>query len=165
VQNTAFDGTAFDWSDNLNGNSSSTIFDYNAYNTNNLSWQSYPQFSPRSNTLEVVGAHDIFVTNFNWQSSWLGDFYLPATSPLIDHGSTTADQVGLYHFTTQTSQVPETNSIADIAYHYVATDTNGVPLDTNGDGIPNYLEDANGNGLVDAGDLGEWAVSPYGLNS
>jgi hypothetical protein len=35
----------------------------------------------------------------------------------------------------------------DIGYHYVATDTNGIPLDSNGDGIPDYIEDANGNGL------------------
>jgi hypothetical protein len=52
--------------------------------------------------------------------------------------------------------VPETNSIVDIGYHYVAVDGYGNPLDANGDGIPDYLEDANGNGIYDAGDLGPW---------
>jgi hypothetical protein len=51
----------------------------------------------------------------------------------------------------------EGDSIVDIGYHYVATDTNGIPLDSNSDGIPDYLEDANGNGLVDSGEIG-WNI-------
>jgi hypothetical protein len=73
----------------------------------------------------------------------------------------TADQIGLYHFTTQTNQVKEANSIVDIGYHYVAVDAYGNPIDTDGDGIPDYLEDTNGNGVFDSGDLGDWLVSPY----
>jgi len=164
VIDTAFDGTAFAWSDNFSGNTNYTQFDYNAYNTNNLSWQTYPYpYPPTYGTLETVGAHDLNVTNYNWEPSWFGTFYLPTNSPLINQGSTTADQVGLYHFTTQTNQVPETNSIVDISYHYVATDTNGVPLDSNGDGIPDYIEDANGNGLVDSGEIGWNIVGDLGL--
>ena len=60
----------------------------------------------------------------------------------------TADQVGLYHFTTQTNQVLEGTSVVDIGYHYVATDLHGNPLDSNGDGIPDSIsEDPLGNGL------------------
>jgi hypothetical protein len=118
----------------------------------------YNSFLTNDDRLPVHGAHDLILTNsYNWQSSWFGNYYLPTNSPLINAGDVTADQVGLYHFTTQTNQVPETNSIVDIGYHYVATDTNGVPLDTNGDGIPDYLEDANGNGLVDSGEIG-WNI-------
>ena len=57
-------------------------------------------------------------TNLAWQSSWLGDYYQAPDSPLIQAGSTTADLLGLYAFTTQTNQVPETNAIVDIGYHY-----------------------------------------------
>jgi hypothetical protein len=162
VENCAFDGTAIlTQNDNFNGNTNYTLFNYNAYDYGNTNWQGY-DFGvgiPCTNTLEVVGANSVIVTNgYNWQSSWLGDFYLPTNSPLINVGSTNANLLGLYHFTTQTNQVPETNSVVDIGYHYVATDTNGIPLDSNGDGIPDYLEDANGNGLVDSGEIG-WNIT------
>ena len=51
----------------------------------------------------------------------------------------------------------------DIGYHYVATDAYGNPLDSNGDGIPDYLEDVNGNGLVDSGEIGWNVVGDLGL--
>ena len=47
----------------------------------------------------------------------------------------------------------ETNSIVDIGYHYVAVDANGIPFDTNTNGIPDYLDDANGNGVIDSGEI------------
>jgi hypothetical protein len=153
IENCTFDGTGTTYMDNnAGGNTNITYCDFNA-------------FLSGSNRLVVLGAHDVIVTNsFNWQTSWFGNYYLPPNSPLINAGSVTADVVGLYHYTTQTNQMPETNSIVDIGYHYVATDSYGNPLDTNGDGIADYLEDANGNGIFDAGDLGEWKISPFGLN-
>jgi hypothetical protein len=112
------------------------------------------------------GGHELTnVVSYNWESSWLGNYYLPTNSPLINKGNTTANLLGLYHFTTQTNQVLEGDSIVDIGYHYVATDLYGKPLDTNGDGIPDYLEDANGDGIFDAGDLSDWQISPYGLTA
>src|SRR6185312_5358236 len=88
------------------------------------------------------------------------NYYLPANSLFVDIGSTTADQFGLYHFTIQTNQVIESNSIVDLGYHYLATDANGDPLDSNGNGIPDYLEDVNGNGIVDAGETPWFPVPP-----
>ena len=116
-----------------------------------------------------VGGHNAYVTNCTrliiakpgditlpaspaYQAGPLGYYYLPADSPLINAGSTNADQIGLFHYTTQTNQTKETNSIVDIGYHYVAVDGNGNSMDLNGNGIPDYLEDANGNGLVDNGE-------------
>jgi hypothetical protein len=151
VINSAFDGTSLDI-EYYGANASYASYNHNAYTNSSNPF-------PFSN-------HDVVVANFNWQSSWFGNYYLPPNSPLINRGSTTADQVGLYHFTTQTNQVPENNSVVDIGYHYVATDVNGNPLDTDGDGVPDYLEDTNGNGIFDAGDLSNWLVSPYnGLTS
>ena len=150
IENCSFDGTDLSGIEDSSGGDTNILYcDHNAIVTN-------------LTTLPATGGHDVVVTTFNWQSSWFGDYYLPTNSPLINVGSTTADQVGLYHFTTQTTQVPETNSIVDIGYHYVATDAYGYPLDTNGDGIPDYLEDANGNGLFDAGDIADWLAPIYG---
>jgi hypothetical protein len=98
------------------------------------------------------------VTNYDWQSAVLGDFYLPDTSTLVDAGSTTADLLGLYHYTTSTNQTQETTSTVDIGYHYVALDANGNPADYDGDGVPDYLEDANGNGAVDSGET-DWMLA------
>jgi hypothetical protein len=140
ITDCAFDGVA------IHADAAGLVCDYNSFLTN-------------ADRLPISGAHDVILTtSYNWQSSWFGDFYLPTTSLLINAGDVTADTIGLYHFTTQTNQVPETNSIVDIGYHYVATDAYGNPLDSNGDGIPDYLEDANGNGLWDNGET-NWALA------
>jgi hypothetical protein len=148
IENCAFNGTDFsNFNDYSGGNTNETYCNFNAFITNQT-------------RLPVLGTHDVIVTNnsFNWQSSWLGNYYLPTNSWLINAGSVTADIVGLYHFTTQTNQVKETNSVVDIGYHYVGVNQYGNPLDANGDGIPDYLEDANGNGLVDSGEIG-WNIA------
>jgi hypothetical protein len=58
-------------------------------------------------------------TSFNWQSGLLGYFYLPANSPLIDHGDNYQGLgiSGNGAFTTQTTGMPDYNTV-DIGYHY-----------------------------------------------
>jgi hypothetical protein len=142
VLDCAFEGTAFTISSY--GTGTNTDYDYDAY-TNGA-----PE-------LPATGTHNITnIVSYYWQSSWLGNYYLPPGSSLINAGDVPASQVGLYHFTIQTNQVPEGTNIVSIGYHYVAVDQYGNPLDSNGDGIPDYLEDANGNGIYDTGDLGDW---------
>lgn len=128
---------------------------HNAYVNNATNW--YGDITQSQDT--------IVTTDFIWQSGPLGDYYQPTDSPLIDVGSTNADQIGLYHYTTLTNQVKETNSIVDIGYHYVAVDTYGNPFDDDGDGIPDYLADSNGNGLVDSGEIPWLLPSPPSISS
>jgi len=99
------------------------------------------------------------ITDLAWVTGPLGSYYQATNSPLRNNGSATADQLGLYHYTVTTNEVPETNSIVDIGYHYVALGGNGLPLDSNGDGIPDYLEDSNGDGVYNVGDLANWQGS------
>ena len=64
-------------------------------------------------------------------SGWLGNFYLPTNSPLINASALSAADLGLFHFTTQTNQTKEGSTLLDIGYHYVAVDSNGKPIDSN----------------------------------
>ena len=142
VRNCAFDGAIITAS-SYGANSSYASYDDNA-------------FTNTAGKFPIGGTHDKIVTNgFNWQRSWFGNYYLPSDSPLIRAGVVTADKIGLYHFTTQTNQTPETNAVVDIGYHYVATDGSGTPLDTYWQGIPDYLADSNGA-------LGAWEMSYFG---
>jgi hypothetical protein len=149
VSNCAFDGTIIDVNaaDLINPG-----FDYNAF-TNGMT------------RFPTGGAHDVNVgDSFNWQASWLGNYYLPYGSNLKDANTLiTANQVGLYHYTTQVDQTKEGTSPLDIGYHYIAVNANGNPIDTDGDGVPDYLEDANGNGLVDSGETNWQDANDLGL--
>jgi hypothetical protein len=132
--------------------------------TNSTLTNGYNAYLNCSGRLEPTNVFDIVSTNsLAYQSGPLGNFYQPTNSPLIHAGSTTADQVGLYHYTVTTNQVVESTNTVSIGYHYVAVDANGNPLDSNGNGIPDYLEDANGNGLVDSGEIGWNIVGDLGL--
>lgn len=105
----------------------------------------YNGYVTNQNRLTPNGANDVVLTNTPlYHAGPLGRFYYPTNygnlSRLIDAGSSPADDVGLYHFTTVTNQVKETNSFVDIGYHYVALNTNAVPFDTDGDGTSDYLD-------------------------
>jgi len=98
-----------------------------------------------------TNANDVVLSSFRYTNGPLGSFYQVSTN-LIDEGSRTADLAGLYHYTTRTNQVKETNSVVDIGFHYVAVDANGNPVDTDGDGISDPEEDLDGDGVFDPAD-------------
>jgi len=98
-----------------------------------------------------TNATDKVVASISYDPGPLGRFYLPTNSVLINAGSTNADYLGFYHYTTSaTNQVKETNSFVDIGLHYAALNSSGQPIDGDGDGVPDYLEDANGNSAFDS---------------
>lgn len=107
---------------------------YNAYVTNatNITFRIYP-----------TKATDLILTSSpNYQAGPLGNYYHPINSALINRDTATAaSSVGLYHYTLSTNfsggfQIRETNSWLDTGYHYVAVNTNGLPIDTDGGGAP-----------------------------
>lgn len=89
-----------------------------------------------------------------YQVGPLGSYYLPSTTTLWNTGSRTAADAGLSQYTTSIDQSKEasegTDNLVNIGLHYVATagSTSTQPKDSEtptGDGIPDYVEDANGN--------------------
>ena len=97
---------------------------------------------------------DIVLTNFSYASGPLGNYYQASTN-LFNASNQPADLAGLYHYTTQTNQVKETNSTVDIGYHCVAVSTNGNPLASYWTTQPDYLADTNGA-------LGTWLMQNFG---
>jgi hypothetical protein len=112
-------------------------------------------------TIAGGGTHEVVLTSAPpYQTNFFGNYYMPTTTPLYGAGSTTAGALGLYHYTTRVDQTKEGDDTAkanvNIGVHYVAADlTTGLPKDSDGDGIPDYVEDANGNGVVDANET-DW---------
>jgi hypothetical protein len=107
------------------------------------------------NTTQLVqGGSNVVVSAFTYTNSWLGNYYQVSTN-LLNKGSRGADVAGLYHHTVLASQAKETNSVVDLGFHAAAVDANGSPIDTEGDGLSDVLEDANGNGALNTGET-DW---------
>lgn len=141
-------------------------FSDNLFDTTNLVQvgfvtNNYNAYLTNSARLTNNGVNDVklTVTNITYDTGSLGSFYLPTNltshSVLFNSGSQNATNAGLYHFTTTTNQVKETNSVVDIGFHYVAVNSGGQLIDTDGDGLPDYLEDSDGDGAVDSGET-DW---------
>ncbi|HXU75292.1 MAG TPA: LamG-like jellyroll fold domain-containing protein, partial [Methylomirabilota bacterium] len=116
----------------------------------------------------LAGTANVNLTALSYASARLGPWYIGSASPtLTDVGSQAASGAGLYHHTMVTNQTKEGASTVDIGFHYVAVNGNGQPVDTDGDGVPDYLEDKNGNGIFESGSETPWYCypSPSGLVS
>jgi len=105
-----------------------------------------------TNQLTPTNATDKVLASLAYQTNVLGRYFQPTNSALINTGSQNATNAGLYHFTTTTNQVRETNSTVDIGFHLIALTSAGQLWDSDSDGIADLIEDYNGNGSWDTGE-------------
>src|ERR1700728_3317786 len=102
------------------------------------------------NTNSTTNSTDLF-TSLLWEGGPLGDYYQGTGSPLLNNGSTNASSLGLYHYTVNpNSDDIEGSNTVSRGYHYIGVAADGLPLDSNNDGVPDYLEDTNGSGANDS---------------
>lgn len=123
-----------------------------------------------------TSGNDVVLTTVDYQSGPLGSFYYNTTpsatntAQLLDKGSVSDSSTkGFYHYTTKatspTSSAREGTNRLDIGFHYMTTTSLTTPtaLDTDGDGVPDYLEDLNGNGNADSGESSWQSASDLGV--
>ncbi len=79
----------------------------------------YNAYSGCDGRLSPSGTHDRIGT-VPFETGPLGRYYLPTNSALIHAGSTSATNLGLYHFTTGVEQRKAGTNTVSIGYHYVA---------------------------------------------
>jgi hypothetical protein len=173
----AMDGEGATWSfnDNLFDNSALIVTDNNEPVP---SWigevtsgnNGYINTGPITNLMAYYGigtgadgVNDQYPPVADYQTGALGNYYYPTSggnlSTLIHAGDQPASQLGLYHYTITTNNAIEGTNPVSIGFHYVAVDANGNPLVSNTNGVPDYLADANGNGIIDPGEI-PWANPP-----
>jgi hypothetical protein len=110
----------------------------------------------------LSAGNDRAASSLDFQTGPLGGYYYPATnSPsatglwtLVDTGSRLAADAAHYHYTTRVDQAKEVSAV-DIGFHYVSVDANGIPIDSDADGLADYLEDTDEDGYS-LGDLTDW---------
>ena len=143
-------------------------FDYNGYwalTADSVGWNAnvHPWSVPNTNYLQTTITLDGFTDGHNeqffaaappYQSGTFGECSLPNNTVLSNAGSTNAAGLGLYHYTTQTNQFKEgsetSGHMANIGLHYIAANSYGQPMDSDNDGIPDYVENWNGDGNYSA---------------
>lgn len=118
--------------------------------------------SGTANTFNGTGDKTGLNTDYQGNGAW-GYRYYPASgaSPslavLIDAGSQTRTSAGLYHFTVKTAnsskEGADASTTVDIGFHYAGLNSSGTaPNDTDGDGLPDYVEDRDGDNTLDTGE-------------
>jgi hypothetical protein len=165
--NWIFTDNLFDHADLVQDVNEPLDYNYNGYwplSADELTYDYnfYPWYVNNTNQLQTTTTGDGYTDGGNevtlssappYQHGTFGKFYLPDTTPLYGAGSRSPADAGLYQYTTRTDQTKEgsetSGHMVNIGLHYVAANNYGQPKDSDGDGIPDYVEDANGNGQVD----------------
>lgn len=120
--NTFFGGTAafidnageiYTVNDNFFDRSSVSKRSYATWSLGNNGYvTNYSRLAPNSTNDVILASSPAYETG------GLGSYYLPSGIALINAGSRSATNAGLYHHTVLASQTKETNSVVDIGFHY-----------------------------------------------
>lgn len=173
--NWVFTDNFFDRVDLVQDTSSPLDFSHNGYwplSSYDLwwAWWFYPWGDDNAAQLIVTTNGDGFISGVGetvltyappYQVGPLGRYYLPNSTPLYGRGSRSAGDAGMFHYTTCTNQIKDGEEtsphMVNIGLHYVATSgpASATPRDTDGDGIPDYVENASGTGIVGANET-DW---------
>jgi hypothetical protein len=130
-------------------------FDHNAYVPLKHFYFSNDAGQLVAATNSASGQHDV-VLNYPlpYTNAAFGHYYLTTLTPLYQAGSRPAGAAGLSEYTTFADQFrAPSNSPVSIGLHYVAATnnssliTNPAPLDTDADGVPDYVEAEHGTDL------------------
>jgi hypothetical protein len=129
--------------------------------------QSHNAYIGMADRLTPTNGTEVITNQLGFQVGPLGRFYQPADSVLLNAGSRLASEVGLYHYTTTTNQVKRDQlggghwaalrggDLSPTSY-WAGTDpvAFGVPpIDTDGDGWPDYFDDWPTDGTELCGDV------------
>lgn len=136
------------------------FFDTHSYNYGSVNFPNGTNAFYASSIIPGSSGGDITLSLApEYQTGPLGSFYYPTSGTnlyrLVDAGSRSAANAGLYHHTVRVDQTKESTSWVDIGFHYVALNGQNLPVDTDSDGLPDYLEDSNGNGSLNSGET-DW---------
>jgi hypothetical protein len=122
----------------------------------NGDYNAYVQVAPSTPRLQPQGANDrpLLTASPAYEAGPFGKYYLPSSATsLINQGSRSAANAGLYHFTTSiTAATKESATQVDIGLHYVGANSANLPIDTDTDGLADYVEDGNGDNVLDTGE-------------
>jgi hypothetical protein len=119
-------------------------FDHNGYLPSlpsEMVWGAYGYTNQLQPTVSSDGTTEVFLDNaLPYQSGPFGNYYLSKVTPLYQAGSRTANDAGLAQYTTFVNQARDAaNQPVNIGLHYVAAN-NLAPIDSDGDGVPDYVE-------------------------
>jgi hypothetical protein len=162
IQNCLFYNGKFEFAKNTPGSPNWSLYNNHFFRTTSLTsaydvTHNYNAYEDGCERLLPTNSTDVVVSGFAFSDGPLGSFYHQSTN-LMDKGSVTnAGWAGLFHYTVQTNQTKEAGSRLDIGYHYVVVNASGKPADLDGDGLPDYLEDRNGNGASNPGET-DWQI-------
>ncbi len=128
------------------------LFDGTANQTTGSTFWSVSDNAYRSAS-SFGGSGNVTLTVSEHLTGPLGTNYYPSAGSssggftnLVGAGYRTGTTAGLFHHVIATNLVSMGSGPVGIGFHYLKTSAGGVPLDTDGDGIPDWMEDVNGDG-------------------